>query len=161
MLRLQRGAQARQSVRGGNFDAEDLDDWNVLQRDMQVDGGVLPATEDAVLAIRKEAAEAIQSVYEELGFPGDQRSGDRGSDVRAQQRRYGPRDAVADLAAADRFLASDQGMLAVADALRRRGFEDVAANILEMGRQRLAGDYLQPAAILPPPRKVSRPHRDQ
>ena len=38
-------------------------------------------------------------------------------------------------------------MLAVADALRRRGFEDVAANILEMGRQRLAGDYLQPAAI--------------
>jgi propanediol dehydratase medium subunit len=38
-------------------------------------------------------------------------------------------------------------MLAVADALRRRGFADVAANILEMGRQRLAGDYLQPAAI--------------
>ena len=57
---------------GGNFDAEDLDDWNVLQRDMQVDGGVLPVTEDEVLGIRKKAAEAIQAVYEELGFPADQ-----------------------------------------------------------------------------------------
>ena len=54
---------------GGNFDAEDLDDWNVLQRDMQVDGGVLPVTEDEVLGIRKKAAEAVQAVYEELGFP--------------------------------------------------------------------------------------------
>ena len=27
---------------GGNFDAEDFDDYNVLQRDMQIDGGVRP-----------------------------------------------------------------------------------------------------------------------
>ena len=32
-------------------------------------------------------------------------------------------------------------------ALEKRGFNDVAGNILEMGRQRVAGDYLQPAAI--------------
>jgi propanediol dehydratase large subunit len=132
---------------GGNFDAEDFDDWNVLQRDMQVDGGVLPATEDEVLVIRRRAAEAIQAVYDELGFPAIGDAEIEAATSAHSSDDMASRDAVADLAAADRFLASDQGMLAVADALRRRGFAEIAANILEMGRQRLAGDYLQPAAI--------------
>ena len=34
---------------GGNFDAEDFDDYNVLQRDMQVDGGLTPISEDEAL----------------------------------------------------------------------------------------------------------------
>ena len=38
-------------------------------------------------------------------------------------------------------------MIDVVAALQKRGFEDVAANVLEMGRQRVAGDYLQPSAI--------------
>src|SRR6478672_10040873 len=54
---------------GGNFDAEDFDDYNVLQRDMQIDGGVRPVREDAALAIRRRAAQAIQATYHELGFP--------------------------------------------------------------------------------------------
>jgi propanediol dehydratase large subunit len=54
---------------GGNFDAEDFDDYNVLQRDMQVDGGLRPVSEPEVLAVRREAASAIQAVYRELGFP--------------------------------------------------------------------------------------------
>ncbi len=31
---------------GGNFDAEDFDDYNVLQRDMQVDGGLRPVAQE-------------------------------------------------------------------------------------------------------------------
>ena len=31
-----------------NFDAEDFDDHNVMQRDMQVDGGLRPVTEEDV-----------------------------------------------------------------------------------------------------------------
>ena len=54
---------------GGNFDAEDLDDWLVLQRDLQVDGGLVPVREDAVIAMRELAARALQAVYAELGFP--------------------------------------------------------------------------------------------
>jgi propanediol dehydratase large subunit len=57
------------------------------------------------------------------------------------------RDPLPDLAAADAFLAGDRTILTVVGALERRGFAQVAANLLEMGRQRLAGDYLQPAAI--------------
>ncbi len=132
---------------GGNFDAEDFDDWNVLQRDMQVDGGVLPVTEEAVLAIREKAARAIQAVYAELGFPAISDAEVAAAMVAHSSDDVPERDAVADLAAADRFLKSDLGMLAIIDALRSRGHAEVAANILEMGRQRVAGDYLQPAAI--------------
>ncbi len=132
---------------GGNFDAEDFDDWNVLQRDMLVDGGVLPVTEDAALAIRERAARAIQAVYAELGFPPISDAEVAAATVAHSSDDMPDRDVVADLAAADRFLASDAGMLAVAAALSRRGFDDIAANILELGRQRVAGDYLQPAAI--------------
>ncbi|HEU5102874.1 MAG TPA: propanediol/glycerol family dehydratase large subunit [Roseiflexaceae bacterium] len=132
---------------GGNFDAEDFDDYNVLQRDMQVDGGVRPVDQEAVLAGRREAARAIQAIYAELGFPAVS-----DEEVEAAVLAHGSedmpaRDVVADLAAADGFLAGDQTVLAAVRALRARGFERTAANILEMGRQRVAGDYLQPSAI--------------
>ena len=132
---------------GGNFDAEDFDDYNVLQRDMLVDGGTRSITEEAALAIRREAAQAIQAVYAELGFPPI-----TDEEVAAATTGHGSedmpvRDVVADLHAADRFLDSDTSVLSVAGALRRRGFERVAAHLLELGRQRVAGDYLQPAAI--------------
>ena len=44
-------------------------DYSVLQRDMQVDGGLRPVTEEEVLTIRRESAQAIQAIYAELGFP--------------------------------------------------------------------------------------------
>jgi propanediol dehydratase large subunit len=132
---------------GGNFDAEDFDDYTVLQRDMQVDGGVRPVTEDAVLAIRREAATAIQAVYAELGFPPIADAEVEAAVIAHSSDDMPERDLIADLAAADAFLAGDQDMITVVQALQRRGFTKTAGNILEMGRQRVAGDYLQPSAI--------------
>ncbi|MEJ1730530.1 propanediol/glycerol family dehydratase large subunit, partial [Escherichia coli] len=43
---------------GGCFDADDLDDYLVLQRDMRVDAGLHPVREAEVLAAREEAARA-------------------------------------------------------------------------------------------------------
>jgi propanediol dehydratase large subunit len=132
---------------GGNFDAEDFDDYNVLQRDMQIDGGVRPVEEAATLATRRQAAQAIQAIYAELGFP-DVTDAEVEAAVIAHGSEDMPtRDVVADLAAADQFLAGDQTILAAVQALKSRGFTQVAANILAMGRQRVAGDYLQPSAI--------------
>ncbi len=137
---------------GGNFDAEDFDDYNVLQRDMQIDGGVRPVNEADVLAIRRRAAEAIQAVYAELEFPAicDEEI-EAATIAHSSDDMVGDklpaRDLVADLEAADAFLASERSMLEVVAALDRRGFGDVARNVLEMGRQRVAGDYLQPSAI--------------
>lgn len=132
---------------GGNFDAEDLDDYGILQRDMQVDGGIRPVTEEAALAIRREAARAIQVIYAELGFPPITDKEVEEAVVAHGSEDMPARDVVADLAAADTFLLGKQNILDVARALQKHGFGQVAANLLEMGRQRVAGDYLQTAAI--------------
>lgn len=132
---------------GGNFDAEDFDDYNVLQRDMQVDGGLRPVTEEEVLTIRREGAQAIQAIYAELGFPPITDEEVEAATVGHSSDDMPERDLVADLAAADQFLAGDQNMITVVQALQKRGFSKTAKNVLEMGRQRVAGDYLQPAAI--------------
>jgi len=132
---------------GGNFDAEDFDDYNVLQRDMQIDGGVRPVEEAAALAARRQAAQAIQAIYADLGFPAVTDAEVEAAVIAHGSEDMPARDVVADLAAADQFLAGDQTILAAVRALKARGFTQVAANILEMGRQRVAGDYLQPSAI--------------
>lgn len=132
---------------GGNFDAEDFDDWTVIQRDMQVNGGIRPAREEEAIAIRRQGAQALQAVYAELGFPpiGDEEV--EAAAIAHSSDDMPERDLVADLAAADEFLASSANLADVVRALHRRGFGPVAANVLEMGRQRVAGDYLQPSAI--------------
>ena len=132
---------------GGNFDAEDFDDYNVLQRDMQIDGGVRPIQEEDALRIRRKAACAIQAVYRELGLPEISDAEVEAATVAHSSDDMPERDIVPDLEAADRFMAGDVDFVAVMAALQRSGYGDVADNILEMGRQRIAGDYLQPSAI--------------
>ena len=132
---------------GGNFDAEDFDDYNVLQRDMQIDGGVRPIREDEALTIRRKAARAIQAVYRELGLPEISDVEVDAATVAHSSDDMPERDIVPDLEAADRFMACDIDFVDVMAALQRSGFGDVADNILEMGRQRIAADYLQPSAI--------------
>ena len=53
---------------GGNFDVTEMDDWYVLQRDMQVDGGITPVNEENVLKVRERAARAIQAVFDAFDF---------------------------------------------------------------------------------------------
>jgi propanediol dehydratase large subunit len=132
---------------GGNFDAEDLDDYNVLQRDMQVDAGLRPLSEADARAVRRRGARAIQAVYAELGFPAISDGEVEAAVLAFSSDDMPPRDLVADLAAADAFLAGDQSLFDVAAALQHRGFDDIAEHLLGMARQRIAGDYLQPAAI--------------
>src|ERR671934_1063114 len=54
---------------GGNYDADDIDEWLTIQRDWQVDGGIEPLAEAEAVRVRERAARAIQSVFEAFGFP--------------------------------------------------------------------------------------------
>jgi propanediol dehydratase large subunit len=140
---------------GGNFDAEDFDDYTILQRDMQIDGGVNPITEAQALDVRRRAAQAIQMVYEGLGFPLIRDDEVTAAIIAHSSDDMPDRNPVADLEAADRFLAGDQTILDVIKILFEQGYQDVATNLLEINRQRLGGDYLQPAAIFDRKFKVS------
>ncbi len=133
---------------GSNFDAEDFDDYNVLQRDMQVDGGLKPVTEEQVIHVRNKAARAVQAVFRNLGL-----SPVSDEQVEAVTYAHGskdtlPRDVTADLAAAEDVLKRGITGIDVVRALAESGFEDVAESVLNMLKQRVAGDYMQTAAIL-------------
>ncbi len=133
---------------GSNFDAEDFDDYNVLQRDMQVDGGLKPVTEKEVIHVRNKAARAVQAVFRNLGL-----SPVSDEQVEAVTYAHGskdtlPRDVTADLAAAEDVLKRGITGVDVVKALAESGFEDVAESVLNMLKQRVAGDYMQTAAIL-------------
>ena len=133
---------------GSNFDAEDFDDYNVLQRDMQVDGGLKPVTEEQVLFVRNKAARAVQAVFRNLGL-----SPVSDEQVEAVTYAHGskdtlPRDVTADLAAAEDVLKRGITGVDIVKALAETGFEDVAESVLNMLKQRVAGDYMQTAAIL-------------
>src|SRR5699024_8514162 len=54
---------------GRNTDADDFDDYLVLQRDLKVDGGMRPVTEEEVVRVRNKAGRALQAVFNHLGLP--------------------------------------------------------------------------------------------
>ena len=75
---------------GGNFDADDLDEWLTIQRDWQVDAGIEPVAEEEVLRVRERAARAVQAVFAELGLPPISDDGGRRRDDPATTRARCP-----------------------------------------------------------------------
>ncbi|WP_300756188.1 propanediol/glycerol family dehydratase large subunit [uncultured Brachyspira sp.] len=133
---------------GSNFDAEDFDDINVLQRDLKVDGGLRPVKEEEIIAVRNKAARAMQAIFADLGFPEI-----TDEEVEAATYAHGSKDmpdrnVVEDLKAAQSILNNGITGLDVVKALYRKGFEDVAQSVLNMLKQRVAGDYLHTSAII-------------
>lgn len=131
---------------GSNFDIEDMDDYLVLQRDLKLEGGVRPVTEGDVVAIRNKAARALQAVFAELGFPPIS-----DDEVESATFAHGSKDmperrVTDDLKAAQDLMKRGITGLDVVKALAKRGFDDVARNILGMLKLRISGDYLQTAA---------------
>ena len=133
---------------GSNFDAEDFDDYNVLQRDMQVDGGLRPVTEEEVIRVRREAGKAVQAVFKYLGL-----TEVTDEQVEAVTYAHGSkdtlkRDVASDLMAADDLMKRGITGIDVVQALMESGFTELAQSILNMLKQRVIGDYMHTAAIL-------------
>jgi len=133
---------------GSNFDAEDFDDYNVLQRDMQVEGGLRPVTEEEVVTIRNKAARALQGAFHEMGLPGI-----TDEEVKAATYAHGSKDMpernkVEDMKAIEQMMQRGTTGVDIVKALYRAGFEDVAGNVLNLLKARVAGDYLHTSAII-------------
>ena len=133
---------------GGNFDADDIDEWLTVQRDWQVDAGIEPVREDEIARVRERAARAVQAVFAELGLPLVSDEEVASATTGYDSTEMPDRDRAADVEAADALLERGVSGLDVALALDRRGFEDVAEAVLAMQRQRVSADYLQTAAII-------------
>jgi Dehydratase large subunit/Dehydratase medium subunit len=133
---------------GGNYDADDLDEWLTLQRDWQVDAGIEPLSEEDALRVRERAARAIQSVFAAFHFPPVSEEEVTLAAEGYDSRDLPDRDRAADVAAADRVLEEGISGLDVARALDSAGFTDVAEAIMGLQRLRVTADYLQTSAIV-------------
>ena len=130
-----------------NFNAEDIDDYLMIQRDWGFEGALRSRTDDDLLPLRRRAAEACRAVLEELDLM-------RFDDAELERvvSAHGSLD-VAEHQTDDTAKAGDaiieRGLTAidVVRALAARGFDVEAERVLEMTRQRLFGDHLQTSAI--------------
>jgi propanediol dehydratase large subunit len=132
---------------GSNFDAEDFDDYNILQRDLMVDGGLRPVKEEEVVKVRAKAAKALQAVFKALDLPEV-----TDEEVTAATYAHGSKDMparnmVEDIKAAGQMMANSITGIDVVKALSKSGFTDVAENLLNLLKQRVIGDYLHTSAI--------------
>jgi propanediol dehydratase large subunit len=130
-----------------NFNAEDIDDYLVVQRDWGFEGALRSRSDDELLPLRRRAAEACRAVLEELElmeFDDDE--------VERVVRAHGSLDVAQDQTddtakAGDAVIERGITAIDVVRALAARGFDVEAERVLEMTRQRLFGDHLQTSAI--------------
>ena len=133
---------------GGNYDADDIDEWTTIQRDWQIDAGIQPLSEEDAIVVRRKAARAVQGVFDQLGFP-DVTDAEVDAAVAAYTSQDIPdRDRAADVEAADSVFIKRISGIDVARALDRAGFSDVAEAVLRMQRLRVSADYLQTSAVV-------------
>jgi propanediol dehydratase large subunit len=132
---------------GSTHDVDDYDDYLVLQRDLKVNGGLVPVDEEDVIKIRNKGAKALQAVFKELGMPDI-----TDEEVEAATYAHGSkdmpdRDVREDFRGIEDMLNRGTTGVAIVQALEKNGFEDVAENFFNLLKQRIAGDYLHTSAI--------------
>lgn len=130
-----------------NFNADDLDDYLVMQRDWGVDGGLRSCDPTTLEAMRRQAAEATRAVFEYLGLADFDDDHVEAVVAAAGSKNLPQSDGVKVLSAARMIDQSGLTVLDVVTALAETGFADLADRVLGMSRARVIGDYLQTAAI--------------
>ena len=130
------------------LNGEELEDYLVLQRDFEADGGLTPIGEERALDLRVRAVEAIAAVFEELGLGSPTR------EMKASVVVASGSDETASYTAgqvahiSEAIKARDINVLDVIRALDRRGFREEAENLLYVVKLRISGDYLQTSAMV-------------
>lgn len=132
---------------GSNFDCDDYDDWYVLQRDMCVDGGIVPVREEEITEARRNGAMALQDVFNYYDLPEITNEEIEAAVFAYSSADMPKRNMIEDIRAAEMFYQEEYTGIDIVKALYETGNTVAAENILFMLRQRVTGDYLQTAAI--------------
>ncbi len=143
------------SFNPSSFNGEELEEFLVLQRDFEADGG-LTAVEDArALDLRRRAIDALSFVLKDLGLAEATEVMKRSVAVASGSNdtaSFAPRDVAL---ISDRIRDNAITVLDVIRSLHRGGFEDEAENLLFLVKLRVSGDYLQTSAIVRDRRVIS------
>ncbi|MET0473827.1 MAG: propanediol/glycerol family dehydratase large subunit [Mycobacterium sp.] len=135
---------------GSNLDSDDFDDFNTIQRDLQIDGGLRHVKESEILAVRTRAAKALQAVFRYLDLPPISDAEIDAAVYANGSRELLPRNVLEDLKGAQQVMDRNVTGLDLVKALESTGFADMAENLLAALQQRVSGDLLQTSAIMTP-----------
>ncbi|SLN49770.1 Propanediol dehydratase large subunit [Roseovarius litorisediminis] len=130
------------------FNAEELEDYLVLQRDFEADGGLTPLPETTALDLRTRAVDALSAVLEELelAHPTPQM---KASVIVASGSRETQTFSIGEVTRISEAIESrNLSVIDVIRALAKRGFVPEAQNLLNLVKLRVSGDYLQTSAIV-------------
>jgi propanediol dehydratase large subunit len=130
------------------LNGEELEDFLVLQRDFEADGGLTPLAEERALDLRARAVEALAAVHEELGLAtatADMKQSVVVASGSDETRSFTPRDVAL---VSEAIKARGITVIDVIKALSKRGFRAEAENLLNVVKLRVSGDYLQTSAIV-------------
>lgn len=130
-----------------NFNADDMDDFLVLQRDWGADGGLRTVSPEQLARVRRRAATAVQAVYRDLGLADFDDTRIDAVVVANDSRDLPAGDPKAVAEAASAIEARQLTVFDVVAALHRTGYEREAEAIMRLTRERLRGDQLQTSAI--------------
>lgn len=132
---------------GSNWDADDFDDWNIIQRDLKIDGGLTPVNEEDVIAIRNKAAKVIQGLFRELGLTDITDEEVEAATYARGSEDMPKRNQAEDIKACEDMMNRKVTGIDVVKALSRAGYDDVAESLFQLLKQRIAGDHLHTSAI--------------
>ncbi len=130
------------------FNGEEMEDYLVLQRDFEADGGLTPLPESRATELRQRAVDALDAVFEELGLAkvtGSMKASVVAASGSQETQSFTPRDASL---ISEKIKERNLDVVAVIKALAKRGFKEEAENLLALVKLRLSGDYLQTSAMV-------------
>ena len=134
---------------GGNFDADDLDEWLTIQRDWQVDAGIEPVSRGRASARPRACGSRGPGRLRRARAAGDLGRGGRGWRQRATTHAR-CRTATARLMSRPPTSFSRAAPPGSTSRSRSTATDsrDVAEAVLGMQRQRVSADYLQTSAVI-------------
>lgn len=136
------------SFNPSSFNGEELEDFLVLQRDFEADGGLQSVEESKALYVRRRAIDALSFVFQDLDLstPNEtMKSSVAIASGSEETDSYLP-GAVAEISKQ----IKDRG-ITVVDVIRslhKGGYVEEAENLLFLVKMRVSGDYLQTSAVI-------------
>ena len=132
---------------GSNMDALDYDDYLAMERDLVVNGGIMPLDEQKAIKVRNQGARAIQAVFKGLDLPEITDEEVEAATYASSSDDLPKRDMVQDMKGAKDLLDRGATVVDIIKALNEGGLSEVADSVLHLAEQKITGDYLQTSAV--------------
>ncbi|MEQ8666565.1 MAG: propanediol/glycerol family dehydratase large subunit [Rhodospirillales bacterium] len=136
------------SFNPSSFNGEELEEFLVLQRDFEADGGLTTVEDTLSLALRHQAIGALSHVLSDLDLAEVSDEMKRSVAVASGSEDTDSFDAGDASEISEKIRARGITVLDVIRSLHRGGFVEEAENLLFLVKLRLSGDYLQTSAVV-------------